>query len=191
MEKFSICNQMVREHPKQKPTYTFAIFDIDSFYPSISETLLRNAINFAKQHTNISNLDIDIIMHCRKISPFPQKQRLDEEQLWQYIRRYNGKLGRGRGLRVGRAIHSRWPCQKIQERGQGLYRDDGLAVFNNTSGPQAERNRKDITRIFKKHGLKISIKTNLKVVNFLDVTFNLTDGTYYTHTESQMTRRYI
>ena len=38
---------------------------------------------------------------------------------------------------------------------------------------------KDITRIFKKHGLKISIKTNLKVVNFLHVTFNLTDGTYY------------
>ena len=70
-------------------------------------------------------------------------------------------------------------AKKYRKEDIGLYRDDGLAVFNDTSGSQAERNKKDITRIFKKHGLKISIKANLKVVNFLDVTFNLTDGTYY------------
>ena len=55
----------------------------------------------------------------------------------------------------------------------GLYRDDGLAIFKNISGPQADRIRKDITKHFKQHGLNITIQTNLKIVNYLDVTFNL------------------
>ena len=31
----------------------------------------------------------------------------------------------------------------------GLYRDDGLACFENVSGPQAEKIRKDVIKIFK------------------------------------------
>ena len=42
----------------------------------------------------------------------------------------------------------------------GLYRDDGIAIFRNTTGPQAERTRKEIIGHFKKHGLKISIQSN-------------------------------
>ena len=61
----------------------------------------------------------------------------------------------------------------------GLYRDDGLGAFNNISGPQADKLRKDITKCFKDPGLKITIKTNLKIVNFFDVTFDLSSGTYY------------
>ena len=61
----------------------------------------------------------------------------------------------------------------------GLYRDDGLVLLRNASGPQSERTRKGITREFKKQGLNISISTNQKICNFLDVTLNLTDGTHY------------
>ena len=39
----------------------------------------------------------------------------------------------------------------------GLYKDDGLAIFKNTTGPPAERTRKEITRRFKEHGMKITI----------------------------------
>ena len=60
----------------------------------------------------------------------------------------------------------------------GLYRNDGLAAFYEISGPQADRIRNDITKCFSEHGLKMSIACNLKTVNFLDVTFNLTNGTY-------------
>ena len=38
--------------------------------------------------------------------------------------------------------------------------------------------RKNIIKIFKYVRLKIEIKTNLKIVDFLDVTFNLENGTY-------------
>ena len=58
----------------------------------------------------------------------------------------------------------------------GLYRDDGLACFRGINGPTSDRIRKDIVGIFKELGLKITIETNLKIVNFLDITFNLVTG---------------
>ena len=59
------------------------------------------------------------------------------------------------------------------------YRDDGLSVFRNISGRQAEEhNKKTIQNIFKDKGLQIIIKYNLKIVDYLDVTLNLNEGTY-------------
>ena len=37
--------------------------------------------------------------------------------------------------------------------------------------------------IFAKHGLKITIEANKKVVNFLDVTLNLAKGKYFPYNE--------
>ena len=59
-----------------------------------------------------------------------------------------------------------------------LYRDDGLAVFRNTSGPQAEKIKKHFQSIFHKNNLSIIIKCNLKIVDYLDITLNLSDGSY-------------
>ena len=61
----------------------------------------------------------------------------------------------------------------------GLYRDDGIAIFKKITGPQSERTRKEITRCFKGHGLKITIQSNLKSVDYLDVTLNLTNGLFH------------
>ena len=60
----------------------------------------------------------------------------------------------------------------------GLYRDDGLAVFKNTSGPQSEKNKKIFQKMFKNKGLDIIISFNAEIVNHLDVTLNLNDGSY-------------
>ena len=49
-----------------KNMYKFAIFDIKDFYPSISEKLLTNALNFAKEITNINREPIQIMYHARK-----------------------------------------------------------------------------------------------------------------------------
>ena len=38
--------------------------------------------------------------------------------------------------------------------------------------------RKNIIKIFKDTGFAIDIETNLKIVDFLDITFNLNNGTY-------------
>ena len=59
-----------------------------------------------------------------------------------------------------------------------MYRDDGLVLLRNTSKQKTDRIRKDIIEIFKNAGFKIEIKTNLYIVDFLDVAFNLLDETY-------------
>ena len=64
--------------------------------------------------------------------------------------------------------------KKYDSKNIGLYRDDGLPVFKNVSGPASEKIKKQY--LFKQKGLQIIIERNLKVVNYLDVTFNLNDG---------------
>ena len=44
----------------------FVQLDIVEFYPSISQQLLTDALNFAKSYTNISNNTYEVIMHSRK-----------------------------------------------------------------------------------------------------------------------------
>ena len=61
----------------------------------------------------------------------------------------------------------------------GLYRDDGLQCNKTTSARILERMKKDIIKLFKeKLNLRITIETNLKIANFLDVTLDLNSGTF-------------
>ena len=65
----------------------------------------------------------------------------------------------------------------VDKESVGLYRDDGLGVLRNLSGPQTERKRKAILKVFKDCGLRIKIQVNLRIVNFLDVQLNLDSST--------------
>ena len=49
-------------------------FDICEFYPSTSEELLMKALDFAKSKTNVSDKEIEIILHCRKSFLFCQNK---------------------------------------------------------------------------------------------------------------------
>ena len=60
----------------------------------------------------------------------------------------------------------------------GLYRDDGLTIVKQMPGAELERKRKEIIETLKKYGLTITIKTNLFVVHFLYIQFNLLSGTF-------------
>ena len=66
--------------------------------------------------------------------------------------------------------------KKYNKNDFGHYPDDELAVLKNKSGPQSEQVKKNIQKIFKEHGLDIIIQCNMKVVNYLDVTFNWNGG---------------
>ena len=54
-----------------------------------------------------------------------------------------------------------------------VYRDDGLSIFKNCSGPKMEKIKEHLQKVFKNNGLDVIIECNMKVVNYLDVTFNL------------------
>ena len=82
--------------------------------------------------------------------------------------------------------------EKYGRHRTGLYRDDRLACFGYTSRPQTDRIRKDFVKIFKEDfDLNITCETNLKAVNFLDVTLNLTTGKYQPYNKSDNNPLYI
>ena len=73
----------------------------------------------------------------------------------------------------------------------GIYRDDGLCILPFTSGPKAERSRKDLIDIFKRKDFNITASTTLVITDFLDVTLNLTESKYYLFRKDNNTILYI
>ena len=90
-------------------------------------------------------------------------------------------IGVYKGAEVCRLV-STFLLEKIREicnEGNfGLYWDDGLAVFRNKSGTQLEKIKNKLQRLFKEYDLEIIAESNQKIVNYLDVTLNLKDGTF-------------
>ena len=73
----------------------------------------------------------------------------------------------------------------------GLYRDHELILLRNLNGQQMDKKRKTIIKIFKDIGFSIDIQTNLKEVDFLDVTLNLQNGTYHLYKKPNEKLLYI
>ena len=51
---------------QDKNISSFVDFYVESFYPSISENLFQETINFAKDITDISDTELSIVMQARK-----------------------------------------------------------------------------------------------------------------------------
>ena len=76
--------------------------------------------------------------------------------------------------------HLLYKLSKLYEKKDiPLYREGGLVVFKNKSGPKLEKIKKSIQSIFRENELKIAVLCNLEIVDYLDVTFNLTDSSYH------------
>ena len=122
----------------------FLIFDVCEFYPSIKENLLKEALQFAEQHINISQKDKEIIHHSRKSLLF------NSNDIW--MKKYglfDVTMGAYDGAEVCELVGNfmLFSLSKIYNKNDiCLYRDDGLAVFENISGPQSERIKKSFTK---------------------------------------------
>ena len=133
--------------------------------------------DFANSRINIPENDEKIINHARKSLLF------NKQQIW--IKKESGLFhvitGAYDGAEVCELVGSFLLYAlslKYNKTNIGLYRDDGLAVFRNVSGAHCEKIKKEFQKLFRQHGLKLIIKCNLKIVDFLDVTLNLTDSIY-------------
>ena len=163
---------------ENKSQRKFIQLDIAEFYPSILEEILDNAVLFAQQYINFLEKDLSIIKHCRKSLLY------NNDEPWQKKNTENCfdvTMGSFHGAEICELVGI---CtlsllsNELDKQSTGLYRDDGLVLLRNTSKQKTDRIRKDITEIFQNAGFKIEIKTSLHIVDFLDVTFNLLDGTY-------------
>ena len=81
--------------------------------------------------------------------------------------------------------------QKYNPIDLGLYRDDGLALFHCKTDKEMDNIRKDFIKIFKELDLRITIETNLKIVNFLDVTLDLNTGKFKPYNKPNNKPMYI
>ena len=180
---------------KNKKNCKFISFDIKDFYPTITKELLSKCLNFAETKVQITEDDKKIIYHSRKSLLF------DKGNTWMKKRGgdiFDVAMGAYDGAEVCELVGT-FLLEKISEvcnkSNIGLYRDDGLSIFRNKSGTQLEKMKKKLQRLFKEYDLEITAESNLNIVNYLDVTFNLKDGTFrpyhkpddqiqYIHTES-------
>ena len=138
---------------------------------------MKEALDSASSYINIPENDKKIINHARKSLLFKKQQTwIKKESGWFDVtmRAYDGaEVCELVGSFLLYAL-----SLKYNEANIGLYRDGGLAVFRNVSRPHCEKIKKEFQKLFQQHGLKLIIKRNLKIVDFLDVTLNLTDSTY-------------
>ena len=72
----------------------------------------------------------------------------------------------------------------------GLYRDDGLMVTP-ARPRQADILRKKLEELFRREDLSIEAHANLKIVDFLDVQFNLSQNSYKPFMKPGNTPRYV
>ena len=133
------------------------------FYPSISENLLNISIAYAKSFTEIEANAIYAIKLARKSLLFNKDEtwvkKGDDTLLDVTIGSFDGaEICELVGLYLLDKLSS-----LIGRKNVGLYRDDGLAAINSSSGPVLDKMRKNIIALFKNEGLSITIETNLKL----------------------------
>ncbi len=165
---------------EHKSHYNFVSFDVVDFYPSITEDLLDKAIAWAKTIVNIS--DVHVLFNCNK----PWIKRDSPTTFDVTMGSFDGaEICELVGLYALNKLRTRFGNNNI-----GLYRDDGLALIEGTSLRLADKARKDLCSAFQELGLKITAEVNYKIVNFLDVTLNLTTSRT-NPTENQITSHCI
>ena len=174
---------------QDKEKHAFITFDVCNFYPSISEELLTKALDYASQFTTITQQDRHIIIHTKrsllyhKDSPWTKK---DTSNM------FDVTMGSYDGAETCELIGA-YMLSLITNRFKdrlGLYRDDGIAVCKDKPR-QNEKTKQEVARVFKSNGLKITIDANKKIVNFLDVTFDLTNGSYKPYTKPNNKLLYV
>ena len=113
-------------------------YDIEEFCPSISEDLLKKAINYARTFVDISNDEEETIMHCRKsllvnISDTWIKKEGNYD--------VDGAMGSFGGAEICKLVGLCILYILSTKYGRNLnriYRDNGLACSENVSGTQAD-----------------------------------------------------
>ena len=160
------------------------MFDIKDFYSSVKKKLLREAIRFAKLYISIKN--IKTIIHARKSLLYYK----DEPWVKKGERNFDVSMGAKVWELIGIFMLSIL-SKHINKNHTGLYRDDGLTILKNNSGPEAEKLKKKFQKLFKEKDLDIIVQWSLKITNYLDITLNLNDGSYRPYRKPNEETNYV
>ena len=165
------------EGTKGKTRLQFIQIDIVDYYPSVSRELFDKALQFAKNFVNVDEQTVKIILNARKSILY------HNDTIWSKNGNSDFDIAMGAydgaevtdliGLYILHNLKERVP-----EIDFGLYRDDGLGIHRRIPKTKLNGIVNRIKEIFNEMGLGITIDTNMTIVNFLDVTFNLHEETF-------------
>ena len=103
-------------------------------HPSIKETLLHEAIQFANEHVPITRKDVEVIFYARKPVLYNDGEpwlKKEDDNFDVTMGAYDGaEMCELIGIYMLNLIGKKYDSNNI-----GLYKDDGLAVFRNLSEP--------------------------------------------------------
>ena len=111
---------------KNKKSQKFIKFDVVNFYPSITEKLLKDAINWARQFVDISKEEEDIILNAKRSILY------NDETPW--IKKGESDFDVAQGSYDGAescelvGLFLLTELSEIDRLNVGIYRDDGMAV---------------------------------------------------------------
>ena len=177
---------------ENKNRKSFIQLDIVNYYPSVTEKLLDKALDFAADHTTRE----PITPEQRMIIKNARKSVLHQgNETWQKTTgEFDVTMGAYDGAQVTDLIGLyilHILKEQIPEIDFGLYRDDSLGVHKRIPATRMEAIKKKLNSIFENLGLEITVNTSLNTVDFLDVTFNLTNETFEQYRKPNDTPLYI
>ena len=138
--------------------------------------MFNNVIQFAKEVCNISDNDISIIIHSRKTLLFKDDEAWVKQNEDENFDVPMHCFDKAQVCKLIRIFLLQQLNDIISKKNLGLYRDDGLEIFENMPGLEIERKKKDLVKVFKDNGLNITVNANVKVADFVDVNFDLVQG---------------
>ena len=127
----------------------------------MKESLLEKAIKLAEEYIDIPTGDKSIIKHARKSLLF------NKSEIWMKKDRvlFDVAMGTFDGAEVcelaGNVLLNKL-SEKHERKILALYRDDGLAIFKNVSGPDSEKIKKHFCKLFKDHDLNLQFNATGK-----------------------------
>ena len=174
----------------EKQSLKFIKLDIQNFYPEIGLKLLQDSIDWAKNYVTISREDVEIIMHCRKSFLFFKGEVFAKSENRDFSVEQGSLDSAEISELVGLFILSKL-TEIIPKEQNGLYRDD-MIIAVKTTGRGSELLGQQLSKLFKDNfNLKITFEANLRIVNFLDVTLSLDDGSYRPYRKDDTVPLYI
>ena len=142
------------------------------------ESIFKKSILFAKEYHHIPDRDVRIIDHCRKSLLFHENESSKKKKMESC---FDMTMGSYDGAEICElvGIYILICLATIIKRSDcRLYRDNSLVIWHNGNGQQIDHTHKNLIKIFKDVGFSIGIETNSRVVDFLDITFNLNNDIY-------------
>ena len=171
------------EELEGKGSCKFFKFDFQAFYPSIKKSLFVEAIEWSRNYIDVSGDTFELLLHVSKSFLFTKgktfKKKPDGNN---NDTNFDITMGAYHGAEACELV-GLYLLQQLVDKGYfpkgpvGLYRNDGLAVVQ-LSGKGAEDLSKEISKLFKAMGLKLTYEVNNTTTDFLDVKMDLKSGEY-------------